>query len=119
MKSEFIELYSDGQQIGSLFFALDGGTSHARIGETGTEKCAAVVVNQMDFVFELVPRKLASGSGKNRPQYLQASLEKDELIRTKALELTHKIVEEREDNFTAISIIDLAKRIEKFLRSGE
>lgn len=119
MKNEFIELYSDGQQIGSLFFDLHGGQSHARIGEVGTEKCAAVVVNEMDFVFELVPRKLASGAGKSRPQYLQAALEKDELIRKQALELTQKIVEEREGLFTATSVIDLAKRIEKFLRSGE
>lgn len=118
MKNEFIPLYSNGQQIGSLFFDLTGGQSIARIGSEGTEMLAAVVVKDMDFVFELVPKSIAGYPADQRPDYLEAALSKDEKIRHKAAKLASDICGEREGEISAAGVMALTKRIDQFLRNG-
>lgn len=116
MTNTVIPIYSEREQIGGMHFETDGSMSGVLLNEVGSERCLAVAVSGLDFVFELVPREK---SLTNSDKSITAVLNHDEQVRKEAVLLTSEIVAKATGHISNEGVADLAKRIEYFLKTGK
>lgn len=110
-----IPIFSEGKQIGGLSVAMDGSVSSTYLNDVGTQQCAAVTNNKLEYIFDLVPthHKYAEA-----PPTVSAQLARDEMIRKEAMQLLAMITEHSRLPFSPSAAVSLAAHIERFIKEG-